>query len=240
MNEQSSSNDPNDPLELKTPGKLLKAARERRGLQQRGVADRMRLSLQTIVDIESDDYTHFTAEIYLRGHLRNFSRIVNLDENEVLQCYESMGTVFEAENRERLLSIQTAPVTTQRTRRSKRRPALLWVSFMVLLILVVMVVLWWREQQSHMFYTLSSNSGSTEVQTIPITAANTDANVEKPIMIARKATKKTTPHKARKTTLSKTTMASSNASKKKVRLSSRSNKDYNNFVPDYQIVPVKQ
>ncbi len=145
MSDQPSSN---EPPQHKTPGELLRAAREHRGFQQSAMADRMRLSVQTIIDIENDDYSRFSAEIYLRGHIRSYARIVNLEEDKVLQCYEAMGFVFESDNRDRMLAL-TIPVTT-RTRRSKKR-ALLWVGISVMLVLVVMVVMWWREQQSHIY-----------------------------------------------------------------------------------------
>lgn len=228
MSDQPSNN---EPMEPKTPGELLREAREYRGFQQSTVADRMRLSVQTIIDIENDDYSHFPAEIYLRGHLRTYSRMVNLDEDKVLQSYEATGFVFESDNRDRMLSNQTAPVTT-RTRHSKKR-TLLWVGISVMLILIVMVVMWWREQQSHMYYTLSSkmNTPTTRVQTIPITTTMP----KPPSNVVKKVTKKVTYHQARKKTAPK--MAA--APKKPVRMSANSN-SMKDFVPDYKIVPVKQ
>jgi len=196
-----------------TPGALLKAAREKRGLQQAGVAERLRLSVQTIIDLENDDYTHFTAEIYLRGHIRSFARLVNLDENKALECYESMGMVFETDNNERLLSSQTVPVSA-RTRRSKRR-ALMWTSFTVLLILVVMVALWWQEQKHHVFPSLSGISQSVNMQTISIKTAATKPRIQKPKIISH--------------------TVSLVAQKKKVPVRVHSKRKTKPYVPDYRV-----
>jgi len=68
----------NLPLKTQPPGALLKSAREKLGLQQSEVAERLRLSVQKIIDIENEDYPRFSAAVYLRGHLRAFARVVNL------------------------------------------------------------------------------------------------------------------------------------------------------------------
>ncbi|MCB1827467.1 MAG: helix-turn-helix domain-containing protein [Coxiellaceae bacterium] len=179
-------------IEPKTPGEILRAARELRGLQQSGVAERLRLSVQTIKDIEADDYRHFTAEIYLRGHMRSYARICNIDPAIVLKAFEDLGVEIEADPQVPVMLAQDVP-TSRRLRRSKRK-TLLWAGLAVFVVLVVMVVLWWQEQQRHLYYSEKNGSAnSNQVTAVPI---KTTTSVEPVSTVSKVApTENLTVHK---------------------------------------------
>ena len=61
-----------------TPGQLLVAAREQRGLSQIEVAKQLRLSVQTVRDLEKDDYAAIVSEI---SEIFRISEIWILDSN---------------------------------------------------------------------------------------------------------------------------------------------------------------
>ena len=216
MNDQSSSN---NTAQANTPGGLLKAARELRGWEQSTVAEKMRLSLQTIIDIESDDYARFSAEIYLRGHIRNYARLLDVDAKMIFECYESMGFEFDTDSREKLLSAQAAPVMSHAVR-PKKLHGLLWGSLAVGLILIVMVVLWWHEQETQHPAVLSNLSTGTDTLNIHI-ATKTVSPVFH-VVKKHKAAKVKRVHHAKKV-----------APKKQF-------DDYSHFVPDYKIESVKR
>lgn len=155
-----------------SPGELLCAARERRGYQQSVIAERLRLSLQTIIDIENNDFSHFAAEIYLRGYIRSYSGLVDLDPEAVLKAYDSMGVVIERDPQMPVMMAQDVPMS-RRMRQTKRK-TLWWAGFSVLFVLIVMVVLWWREQQHPVV-----------VSAIPVSAA-TAATTKKTTKISKK------------------------------------------------------
>ena len=78
---------------IATLGQRLVAASNAQGLSQADIAKEMRLSLQTVIDIESDDYSHGSAIIYLRGYLRGYARLVGLNPDEVLADFEKSDWV---------------------------------------------------------------------------------------------------------------------------------------------------
>jgi len=134
--------------EHQTPGEILRAARELRGLEQSDIATRLRLSVQTIIDIENDDYQHFAAEIYLRGHMRSYARLVDVDSVMLFKSYEKMGIEIESDPQIPVVMSYNVSISHPATQHSKRK-TVLWAGFGVLLILIVMVVLWWQEQRHH-------------------------------------------------------------------------------------------
>ena len=74
-----------------TPGSLLKAAREQKGLSQQDVAHRLNLRISLIRDIEQDRFDQKTASTFTRGYLKTYSHFVDADEQAVLAAYNSLG-----------------------------------------------------------------------------------------------------------------------------------------------------
>ncbi len=73
------------------PGEQLRLARMAKKLSQEDVADHLRLRKQSIIDIENDAYDHFPAQIFVRGYLRSYARMVNLDESTVMSSLNILG-----------------------------------------------------------------------------------------------------------------------------------------------------
>ena len=73
-------------------GALLLSQRERLGLSEVAVAESLKLTVSRLRSIESDAYTNLPSETYIRGYLRNYARLLNLDELVVLQAYDAERT----------------------------------------------------------------------------------------------------------------------------------------------------
>lgn len=74
-----------------TPGSILKAAREQRGLSQQDVAHRLNLRISLIRDIEQDMFDKNTASTFTRGYLKTYARFVGADDQAVLAAYDRLG-----------------------------------------------------------------------------------------------------------------------------------------------------
>ena len=111
-------------------GVRLKAAREARGLSARDVAQRLRLDAHVIEALEADDLERLPARTFVRGYLRNYARLVGLDE----------GLVIEA-----LPEADATPAAALKRRHGYRGstvgPALgRWMGYLLLLALLVAVL----------------------------------------------------------------------------------------------------
>jgi cytoskeleton protein RodZ len=104
---------PQDPTAVPSPGSaLLVQARLASGRSVADVADALRVREAVVRGIEQDDYTLCGGDVYARGHLRAYARLVGVDEAELLQAYAA----WRQES--------SARPTGGRTRR-RRRPAAL-------------------------------------------------------------------------------------------------------------------
>jgi cytoskeleton protein RodZ len=74
-----------------SPGQLLKQAREQRQLSQADVAGQLKLRVQWIVDIENDHFSDGSALVYVRGYLRSYAKLMQLDPERILARFEQMN-----------------------------------------------------------------------------------------------------------------------------------------------------
>lgn len=71
-----------------TVGELLRAARLDRGLDIEDVARQLRLSVKQITALEEDDYGKFPSATFLRGFIRNYAKLLQVDAMPLLQLLQ--------------------------------------------------------------------------------------------------------------------------------------------------------
>ena len=76
-----------DPVPPGSPGAMLIAARKVQKLELATVAESTGVSQGVLVALESDDWEHLDAPVYVRGYLRKYARLLGLDEETILAAY---------------------------------------------------------------------------------------------------------------------------------------------------------
>lgn len=72
-----------------SPGSLLKQARERAGISIEEVTQKLKLTRQTIANIESDDYSTDLPVTFYRGYLRNYAELLKVDHHEIVENFDN-------------------------------------------------------------------------------------------------------------------------------------------------------
>lgn len=133
-------------------GQRLRQARESKSLSLDQVAQSLRLSVQTIKDLEADDYRHQQAVIYVQGYLRSYARQVGLPENALLaQFSASDWALAQQEKRTKAVkSKQNRSYTEVNEVKNHRRRlhTARGIGVVVALSLLAMVVMWWQGQRA--------------------------------------------------------------------------------------------
>ena len=87
-------------------GQRLREARMRRGWTLEQVFDRTRIQLRYLEAIEAGNYSSLPATVYIRGFVRTYAKLLDLDEETHLQALDKAGlvsaTAFGKEGLERL------------------------------------------------------------------------------------------------------------------------------------------
>ena len=68
-----------------SPGPVLRAERERRGLKVEEVASQMRLSRHQVEALERGDYDALPGAIFVRGFIRNYAKLLQIDPESLLE-----------------------------------------------------------------------------------------------------------------------------------------------------------
>lgn len=76
---------------LEGPGSRLRQARLSKGLEMSRVAAQLHLSDDMIEALERDDYDGLPGPVFIRGYLRNYTRLLGIDAQRVLDDYERLA-----------------------------------------------------------------------------------------------------------------------------------------------------
>lgn len=76
------------PYTGKTPGEMLREAREARNLSIQDVVTQTRITAETIRALEEDRDPPQNAWVYVRGYYRKYARSLGLSDDEVLEAHE--------------------------------------------------------------------------------------------------------------------------------------------------------
>ncbi len=120
-----------------SPGKLLQLERERRGLTVAQVAGELHMDSGVARALEAGDFASLGAPIFVKGHLRNYAKLLGLDGEKIVQAYEACTT------------LETPALVTRRATgeivggSTESSGWLTWVGGIVVLLLLVLFGLWW-------------------------------------------------------------------------------------------------
>ncbi|HHX8602130.1 TPA: cytoskeleton protein RodZ [Vibrio alginolyticus] len=131
------------PLSIEA-GTLLKNKRESLGMSQKQVADRLRLRISVIEDIENNRFESQQVATFTRGYLRSYAKYVGLDEKVVLTALEQTA---DAQPQEQEIEMQSFSRKTKDEKHNSRIMLLTWVIGLV--IIGISAAWWWQNQQEN-------------------------------------------------------------------------------------------
>jgi cytoskeleton protein RodZ len=136
------------------PGRVLRVARQRRGLEIEDVAAALHLSPSVILALEHERYDDLPGAVFISGYLRNYARLLGIDAEALLDTFRAASPQAELPR----------PRTTRKIDEqvSSSHFAVRAVSLVILLALGAMVVLWWQNQRPDLEPLPESTEPSTE------------------------------------------------------------------------------
>ena len=83
------------PAAVKRPSELLVEARQRLGLSQKEVADKLYLTPSFIKYIDAGEFSSLPKPAFIKGYLRIYARVVDLSGDEIVALYEAELQITE-------------------------------------------------------------------------------------------------------------------------------------------------
>lgn len=130
---------------LRTPGHVLRDAREAKSLSQTEVANRLRLALHVIKALEADDYAVFSASVYVRGYLRAYAALLELDSGPLLSAFDQFTVETSIDQPANNQYVPNNLTKIGYLHQSKRRFAR-GLSWMIAIFLIILLGIWWYGQ----------------------------------------------------------------------------------------------
>ncbi|MBR9789513.1 MAG: cytoskeleton protein RodZ [Vibrionaceae bacterium] len=131
------------PLSIEA-GTLLKNKRESLGMTQKQVADRLRLRVSVIEDIENNRFESQQVATFTRGYLRSYAKVVGLDEKVVLTALEQTANI---QPKDQEIEMQSFSRKTKHEKHNSRIMFLTWV--IAIVITGISAAWWWQNQQDN-------------------------------------------------------------------------------------------
>ncbi|MBD3300326.1 MAG: hypothetical protein GF347_03160 [Candidatus Moranbacteria bacterium] len=85
--------------DILTLGRLLKTERERLKISLEKAASILMVRKIHLINLENDIYDYFPEGVYFRGFLRNYARLLGLDENKIFEYYECQLEIMEGKKK---------------------------------------------------------------------------------------------------------------------------------------------
>ena len=124
----------------RSPGALLRAAREAAGMSREDLAARTRLEPKLIVALEGDDFARLPQAAFVKGYIRSIARELAMDPAPALAAYAAADGPPEPE----LADFATRPPTQITSNSMIVRGA----TYAIIVTFIVLVIAWWRSDYS--------------------------------------------------------------------------------------------
>lgn len=164
---------PSSPLR-RSPGGMLMAQRETLELSLQQVADQLHLTMHFVRAIESDSYDKLPGDVFVRGYIRTYARLLRLDPDQVLMIYDEF-------NSHKIARKEEAIKRRDRRRKDKNRP---WVIVSGVAFVSVAIVLWYLNPAQPSDTVADAASEADEVTAIVVAPETNRPEAELPAVAA--------------------------------------------------------
>ena len=151
---ESEQTELSEDIEVVSPGQMLQEARVVAKLSQAQVAERLKLRLQVIKDIEGDSFDSGLSNTFIKGYLRAYARLLNLSEDLVLSSYTHLHDAHEQRTEMQSFS--------GRIKQETHDSRLMKFTYLVGLGIVVLLVIWWWQEKSQQVDFSQASPASSE------------------------------------------------------------------------------
>ena len=165
-------------------GKLLRDAREAKGIAIEDMADKLHLLTDVVRGIEQCDFEEMPSRVFVRGYVRNYARLVGLNAQEMLDKFDQA----HPEDLSHLQIDKTPHLPTDSPVASRFAGVVTWLT---VLAIVILFVVWWygyltREETQEITAEQAVATEEVIVQS-PIELAPREESVTPPAFVAEPA-----------------------------------------------------
>ncbi|MEJ2610260.1 MAG: DUF4115 domain-containing protein [Candidatus Thiodiazotropha sp.] len=138
MNAAKNSEQDTAPASYQGPGSQLRKLRQSQRIEIAGVAAQLHLPVPTVNALELDDYERLPGPVFIKGYLRNYARLLGVNEDAVIASYQRLQPPVEES-----VAVPSQQKNTQVTSLHSSHGIIRLITWGILFTLVVMLIFWW-------------------------------------------------------------------------------------------------
>ncbi|MCE9679224.1 DUF4115 domain-containing protein [Shewanella sp. AS1] len=120
-------------------GELLKTAREAKGLSVGQIAQQLHLRPSIVAAIELDDFSEIASATYVKGYVKNYARLVDVDKEAI---DAALAFYFP------VVSAPTMQSFSRKTTHEARDGRLMLATYLIIFVLLALLVVWWLQKSA--------------------------------------------------------------------------------------------
>lgn len=145
-------------------GPTLRKSREALGLDINQAAEAVHLDVSVIVALENDDFDSLPSRVFVRGYIRNYVKLLDIDERPILEAYNEYQPQQQKQNPSDLVDVKVSQYSSI----AVILGVVKWLMIIVLSLWVGYALLTWMGRNANNPVPLSSVfSYQDEIQTSP-------------------------------------------------------------------------
>jgi len=152
-----------------SPGQVLREAREKQGLTQQAIADKLYLKVGIIDDLEQNRIDDSTSVTFFKGYVRLYAKNLGLNPEEVLTLFNQYHTTPKPPAKLQSFS--------RRVAKQAHDDRWMMVTYGIAIVLIAGVVVWWYQQSANDSNELPAATQNAQQQSAP-TLANREPQPE--------------------------------------------------------------
>lgn len=122
------------------PGALLAAARAAQNLTIADVARQLKLSAHQVAALESDQFERLPGPVFVRGFVRNYARLLNMDPDRIL------GMMSDPAGADVVTAMPTNRGVPFSTAAARGSPRVLWLAALLAVVVLAAYEFYWRDR----------------------------------------------------------------------------------------------
>ena len=125
----------------KSPGLILRDARESQSLTENDIALALNLPIYVITSIEADRAVGTRSSVFMRGYIRSYARLMDLDGDPLVDLYDEKNSVKVGLSLSTVGSRNMGTIGSAGTEKNGARQ-IKWILSLIPLLIILMIGLW--------------------------------------------------------------------------------------------------
>jgi cytoskeleton protein RodZ len=136
------------------PGAQLAYLREKKGLSQEHIAEKLHLRTRVIELLEADDYKHMPEPVFIKGYIRGYAKVLGVAPEPFLTLFNNQYTLEKKPEK---------ALWQSRRESHKGERVVRLMTCLVAITAIIVVSIWWQKNKdTQPFFSVKTSSNSDD------------------------------------------------------------------------------